>query len=103
MKTGSGATADDQTTPGRTRKKISSGEVAKVGSSRHRQIAQPVRQRMKRAKQMLDMNQTRRITEPCPTTEHCRDMRHGPFGRIQEALNACLPTWALLGISFVGR
>lgn len=100
---GIGAPARDQTISAVARKKTGWAEVAKEGNNGHRIISQLVRPKLMRAKQMLGLNLTRVITEPCTNAVYFKKVRHWPFGKIGEAQRECPPTWGLLGISYVGE
>lgn len=92
----------DQSIPVAAEKKISLAEVAKTGNSQHILVPQPITKKMTKAKQMLDLSQTRVKTDPCQAAVYFRKMRPGSIGKIQEALRKCFSALVLLRFSFVG-
>lgn len=99
---GIGATAGNQTTPAGARKKPDSAEVASEGKDEHRPIHWTGWQKMTRGKQMPDQSQTRVIAKPCPTAVYFRNVRWRCNWKIGESVRECVPTSALLCISFCG-
>lgn len=99
---GIGVSAADQITPAGQRKKSSQSEDTRRGNNGQGLIAKPVRQKMIKAKQMLDSNRTIVVAERCRPSVHFRNRRRGSIGNMGGALMECPPSWLLLYIPFVG-
>lgn len=77
-------------------------EVAKRNTSPARVLPPALDQRIRKSIDLLNASRCRKTVEPNPTAVYFKNVRRGPIGAIRTALRASLPSWALLGIGFIG-
>lgn len=77
-------------------------EIAKQSLQRTTGLPGPLDQRIQKTIRLLDRNNCRVLKEPSPIAVYFKNVRRGPIGAIRSALRESLPSWALLGIGFVG-
>lgn len=61
-----------------------------------------VKKRIQKSTRILEQGILRASLQPHPTALYFTSIRRGPIGVLRAALRQSLPSWALLGISFVG-
>lgn len=61
-----------------------------------------LRNKIEKSKQILIEENFKPLVKPTPTVVYFKNVRRGPVGRIRTALRECLPSWAILGLDFVG-
>lgn len=78
-------------------------KIIKLNSPSSREVI-PEEWQSKRikTKKILAQNNLRPLVEPKPTALFLKNVRRGPLGVMSKALRIRLPSWALLGIDFVG-
>lgn len=67
-----------------------------------RAFLKPLYERVVKEGEKLDTYNIRQILEPEATVVYLKNMKHRPIGIIGGPLPKLLPSWALLGIGFVG-
>lgn len=91
-------------TPNTQPKKLNWAEVTKLNLQQAREIIpEPLQAKISKTRSLLTQNSVKPAYEPRPTALYFKNVRRGPLGVIRKALRECLPTWALLGLDFVGN
>lgn len=65
-------------------------------------VQEGLQTRIIKASAILIQNKLIPVQKPEPTAIFLKHVKRGPIGVVQRALRECLPSWALLGIDFIG-
>lgn len=65
-------------------------------------VPQQLQEKIIKSRELLVQGNFKQIYEPNPTALYFKNVRRGPLGLVRNALRESLPSWALLGLDFVG-
>lgn len=99
--------ADPAHTPGDPNtqiKKLNWAELVKLNCQQSREkIPEMLQEKISKTRAFLTRNNLRATQEPKPVALYFKNVKRGPLGMVRKALRECLPSWALLGLDFVGN
>lgn len=84
-------------------KKLNWAEITKLNRPETAKIIPTtLHTKIQKRRQLLIEDKYKQTQEPKPCALYFKNIRRGPLGAIRHALRECLPSWALLGLDFVG-
>lgn len=84
------------------RKTVNWADIAKRNITSAKCLPPDLAVRVQKAIYKLDTNKIRVLKEPETTAVYFKNIRQGPLGVLRAALRECLPSWAVLGLGFIG-
>lgn len=82
--------------------KVNWGDIVRNGSTATQDMPHAQTAQVKKAKDTLQANSTHAEPRPTAVAVYFRNVRRGLISSLRQALRQCQPSWALLGINFIG-